>query len=702
MEDQQNSPPKSRETKTIPKDDPIPDLTKPPADASEFDKWKFQTTIQEQQSLVDRLKQQFELKQKEIQILSTFGPPSDNDSATIKSERKRINALTLQIDSFLSSSLNTLVDTPVYLFDTTETDWSNIASAIVPLTWDKFQALELQKKTLLKHTVEQPTESGSRQLISDTQSVPIGTSVFGADQEVDKPSPSRMHLVDLNDTNSSSDKPATKIPPQSVTSVLKDDSLHEKVDALTTLLTDLKTSQNQEALIKELAELKDRVAALEKKESDILLHCDSQAEKIIHDGIATLDAQRESDAANMMKTAQKMLDEVEKCQKQVPKLIDIVQTKLTASMDHMAKYFNGVLAENSSLRRTNALLLQMVTHTLQAITGTMEGPVEQIKLCTKLNIEAMEDLQTMYATPLPDCIEKEVDNVSAKLNSILARLPVPPSVPAGAPGGVKADDKVETLQTTDMIIDTTAGPSGTKDQGDTQQEDINADKGGTQDDKHNDEDETHNKQSENDRPISPPPKSPPQKSPPPKSPPQKSPPPKSPSKSPHLSPPKNQNPMDEDHSEEEILVYSPIKESDPLEVKDKKSKFFDSLEHAKYSSTESDPDPNQANPTGPSRPNFSSIINFRPLTDSDYKPFKTYNPPPTSRHNWDIPLTPNGEKYRYTLNFTVESGAYKELAAYYKNQQFFKKWTKPQVDTWSNEVVKYQKEKVSEIRILRI
>lgn len=110
----------------------------------------------------------------------------------------------------------------------------------------------------------------------------------------------------------------------------------------------------------------------------------------------------------------------------------------------------------------------MVTHTLQAITGIMEGPVEQIKLCTKLNIEAMESLQTMYDTPLPDCIKKEVTTVSDKLDSILARLPVTPSIPTGASRGGKADDKaVETPQTTDMLIDTTAGPSGTKEEGDT-------------------------------------------------------------------------------------------------------------------------------------------------------------------------------------------------------------------------------------------
>ncbi|KAI3505853.1 hypothetical protein L1887_28158 [Cichorium endivia] len=192
--------------------------------------------------------------------------------------------------------------------------FSRIASAIVPLTWDRFCAQEIQRKQLRQQTLEQPTKSDSRVLISETQSVPIGTSLFGADQEVDKPSSSQMHLIDLSDTNSSSDKAAKATQPHSVNSLLKDDSLHQKVDALTTLLTELKYSQTQEPLIKEIAALNERIAALEKKDTEILLTCDTNAERIINDGLAKLDAQRETDAANMMKTAQKMLADIEKCQ----------------------------------------------------------------------------------------------------------------------------------------------------------------------------------------------------------------------------------------------------------------------------------------------------------------------------------------------------------------------------------------------------
>ncbi|KAI3510695.1 hypothetical protein L1887_17827 [Cichorium endivia] len=126
--DKTNSPHKEKEkaietTKDTPLVTIISDPTQPPTDASELDILRFQTAVNEQAILVERLKKQFELKHTELQALSAFGPPTDNDSDAVKAERKRINALTLRIDSFLSASLNNLVDTPVYLFDTTETNW---------------------------------------------------------------------------------------------------------------------------------------------------------------------------------------------------------------------------------------------------------------------------------------------------------------------------------------------------------------------------------------------------------------------------------------------------------------------------------------------------------------------------------------------------------------------------------------------------
>ncbi|KAI3510703.1 hypothetical protein L1887_17836 [Cichorium endivia] len=64
---------------------------------------------------------------------------------------------------------------------------------------------------------------------------------------------------------------------------------------------------------------------------------------------------------------------------------------------------------------------------------------------------------------------------------------------------------------------------------------------------------------------------------------------------PHSSPLKIQIPTVDIPSEDEILMYSPIKESDPPELKAKKSKFFDTqaLLHAEGFSSESDPDPNK-------------------------------------------------------------------------------------------------------------
>ncbi|KAI3723555.1 hypothetical protein L2E82_35211 [Cichorium intybus] len=127
MEENHNQPPppppkKNSPTPTQnPRVDFFPTFSQPPSDASEFDKWKFKHAVHERNEMVARLKQQFEYKQKELQTLLNFGSPSDSDPAHIKSERTRINALILQVDSFLHSSLEKLVDSSFYLFDTTDT-----------------------------------------------------------------------------------------------------------------------------------------------------------------------------------------------------------------------------------------------------------------------------------------------------------------------------------------------------------------------------------------------------------------------------------------------------------------------------------------------------------------------------------------------------------------------------------------------------
>lgn len=77
-------------------------------------------------------------------------------------------------------------------------------------------AQELQKKNDLvtKTATNQPAESGSWQEFSETQSMPVRNPIFGIDQEVDKPSLSKLHEIILSDTNSSMDKAKTKVPPQ--------------------------------------------------------------------------------------------------------------------------------------------------------------------------------------------------------------------------------------------------------------------------------------------------------------------------------------------------------------------------------------------------------------------------------------------------------------------------------------------------------
>ncbi|KAI3503825.1 hypothetical protein L1887_32278 [Cichorium endivia] len=222
--DTHKSPPKEKEKATeTNKDTPlitiISDPTQPPSDASEFDVWRFRTAVNEQDLLVELLKTQFDLKIAELQNLSALGPPTDADSDTVKAERKRIKALTLQIDSFLSASLKKLVDTPIYLFDTTEQDWSKIASDIVPLTWNRFTLLNPQKTNT---TLEQPAESGYRLILSESHSIPGGLFIFRTDQEVNQPQPTsskvplmilKVHQHPENFSNSESDLDSNKTNP---------------------------------------------------------------------------------------------------------------------------------------------------------------------------------------------------------------------------------------------------------------------------------------------------------------------------------------------------------------------------------------------------------------------------------------------------------------------------------------------------------
>ncbi|KAI3496674.1 hypothetical protein L1887_39045 [Cichorium endivia] len=133
--EKQNSPPKEKGKEKIiekPKfkslETSIPDRTQPPPNASPLDAWKFWTAANQQASLIERLKQQFELRNIKLQALSDLGPPSGAEPEEVKIERRRIKKITLEIDTYLSSKLSKLVDTPLYLFDTTKKNWAKIAS----------------------------------------------------------------------------------------------------------------------------------------------------------------------------------------------------------------------------------------------------------------------------------------------------------------------------------------------------------------------------------------------------------------------------------------------------------------------------------------------------------------------------------------------------------------------------------------------
>ncbi|KAI3751769.1 hypothetical protein L2E82_22860 [Cichorium intybus] len=426
MVEKQNSPSKVKgkekviETpKAIHSDTLILDRIQPPADATEFDAWKFRTAVNEQ----------------------------------------------------ATSTLYNLVDSPVYLFDTTEKDWSKISSAIVPLTWDKFLALERQKKKVINTTVEQSAESGCRLQISDSQSVPVRNPLFVTDQE--------------------------------------------------------------EALVKEIGELNDKVAVLENR--DILLHLDNQVEKVISDGLANIDSHRQSDATNMMKTA-----------------------------THLS-------LKNSLSSPTNHHLYP------NSIIDTIDGPLQEIKLCTSLNIEVMEQFKNLTSKTLADDLGNMFTEVTNKLATFWAAYLCP-------------------LQLLKEPQEGKGGPSQKNQEEGNTQEDAHASKGNESEQETNANQqekptkESFIKETPNETLKETPTKVP----------------------TPHSSPPKTQTSIVDIPSEDEILMYSPIKESDPPEVKAKKSEYLDAqaLLHAEGFSSESKPgtsDPNKVSRSGPSRSRLLKI-----------------------------------------------------------------------------------------------
>lgn len=90
---------------------------------------------------------------------------------------------------------------------------------------------------------------------------------------------------------------------------------------------------------------------------------------------------------------------------------------------------------------------------------------------------------------------------------------------------------------------------------------------------------------------------------------------------------------------------------------------------------------------GPSKPDFSALFRFRPLTDPDFRSHQSYAPPPSPAHNWDVPLTPNGDKYIYTLTFSGIPEQNKTMVMRLKLQKFLDRYTQPQINTWSIELI---------------
>ncbi|KAI3510693.1 hypothetical protein L1887_17825 [Cichorium endivia] len=119
----------------------------------------------------------------------------------------------------------------------------------------------------------------------------------------------------------------------------------------------------------------------------------------------------------------------------------------------------------------------------------MDGPIQQIKVCTSLNIDVMEQFKDFASKALADDLAQMFTKVTTNLETILKRLPVLPSTTEGTPGGGTAGQTDE------------ASPSGTKENTDQimvdtteYQNQKHQDERDTQEDTHADEGATHNEE----------------------------------------------------------------------------------------------------------------------------------------------------------------------------------------------------------------
>ncbi|KAI3508930.1 hypothetical protein L1887_23952 [Cichorium endivia] len=117
-------------------------------------------------------------------LIDSYGPSQDSDHPDVKDARKSKSEFISKVNQFLTVELFKLVDDPHYVFDPSEKVWVNVASRIASPTWERYQAIEAQKK---KPNVskQQSAESGSQILLSESVSKTVADNNFGDDQEKD-------------------------------------------------------------------------------------------------------------------------------------------------------------------------------------------------------------------------------------------------------------------------------------------------------------------------------------------------------------------------------------------------------------------------------------------------------------------------------------------------------------------------------------
>lgn len=324
------------------------------------------------------------------------------------------------------------------------------------------------------------------------------------------------------------------------------------------------------------------------------LSLDASIKKAITVGLQKIDEERRSDARASVEEAAKVKSASVKLFNQVQDFNSAIEAKFLSVFDEVKDYIQNTFEDHRSLRKTNILLTQLLSVTQKDISESVRTPIENLHLASDHLEELVSQIEQIQS-PSSDFFSKELktfsDKVFVKLSEISRHLPVTPTFEGAPRGGIVPPPP--TLGTgffrsgpfsgpfrpgPSGAGPSSTGPFGNDDEDDNNNDDDDnnnadgdandeADENDDGNDENNDDDkvseseeEEENEDNNDQKPPSP--VSPKKNSPPPTPPKQNSPPP-TPPNHPKLNPFQSK--------------YSPIKDSDPPQLKALKNAQYNEL-----------------------------------------------------------------------------------------------------------------------------